>query len=287
MTARPSQRLARSAPWALRFAALPVPLLLLAALLHHYRLIDLAPLFATIGIAWALAAAALVLAVLAFRAIWIDGAAGFRAAMWAAVLAGLVLLLPAAIVTEMIHLPRLADVSTDGTDPPLFTVAPDFVTMRPLPGPRLREEQAVAYPDIVARHYPLSPERVFQSVDALVAARGWNVTDRRAPDTDNEVGWIEAEGSTMVLALPVDIVIRVIGDEDGALVDMRSASRVGAHDLGDNARRIRDFLTALDTALQGVSEPEGGMDDADSDGQAGSDAQDLPPLPVPSPINGR
>lgn len=287
MTARPSQRLARSAPWALRFAALPIPLLLLAALLHHYHLIDLAPLFATIGIAWALAAAALVLAALAFRAIWIDGAAGFRAALSAAILAGIVLMLPAAIIAEMIHFPRLADVSTDATDPPLFTVAPDAVTMRPLPGERLRAEQAAAYPDIVARHYPLSPERVFQAVDALVAAQGWTVTDRRAPDTDNEVGWIEAEGSTLVLALPVDVVIRVIGDEDGALVDMRSASRVGAHDLGDNARRIRDFLAALDGALQGVSEAEGGVDDTDGDGQAGVGADEMPPLPVPSPINGR
>ena len=37
------------------------------------------------------------------------------------------------------------------------------------------------------------------------------------------------------------------------LVDMRSASRIGPHDLGSNARQILDFMTDLDTALQGLS----------------------------------
>jgi hypothetical protein len=35
---------------------------------------------------------------------------------------------------------------------------------------------------------------------------------------------------------------------------MRSAARNGAHDLGADADRIRDFFTDLDTALEGVSE---------------------------------
>jgi hypothetical protein len=62
---------------------------------------------------------------------------------------------------------------------------------------------------------------------------------------------------------------------------MRSASRIGAHDLGDNAARVRDFFAGLDAALQGVTE---NGDGADPD--AGDD-QDLPPLPEPPPTSVR
>jgi len=279
--------MARSAPWALRLAALPVPLVVLAALLHRYALIELTPFFLVLALAWLLAGATLVLAALALREIWIEGRTGLRPTLFAALIGVVVLALPAAIIVEMIRLPRLADISTDRTDPPLFTVAPEAITMRPLPDERARAEQASAYPDIVPRHYPLSPERVFQAIDGLVAARGWTVTDRREPDADNEVGWIEAEGTTLVFALPVDIVIRVVADDPGTLVDMRSASRIGAHDLGDNAARIRDFFAGLDAALQGVTEPNDGSDiDLDANGET-PPPSDLPPLPVPAPISAR
>ena len=36
---------------------------------------------------------------------------------------------------------------------------------------------------------------------------------------------------------------------------MRSASRYGRHDLGDNAARIAGFLTALDAAVAGAAGP--------------------------------
>ena len=75
-------------------------------------------------------------------------------------------------------------------------------------------------------------------------------------------------------ALPVDVALRLEADEDGTLVDMRSASRIGAHDLGDNAKRIRDFFADLDAALQGVTEVGGSEPD---------DQQALPPLPQEPP----
>lgn len=281
MMARPIERHAASAPWAFRLALLPLPLLLLAALLRRYHMIELTPLFLVMAIAWLLAALALVAAVAAFRSIWWEGSQGFRLALGGAVLAALVLALPATIVVEMIRLPRLFDISTDQVDPPLFTAAPDSVTMRPLPGAAEKAEQLEAYPDIVPRHYDLSPERVFRSIEELVAARDWNVTDQRAPDSDNEVGWVEAEGATFLFALPVDVAIRIIQDDTGTLVDMRSASRLGAHDLGDNAERIRQFFADLDTSLQGVTEANDGA------GAAADNDADLPPLPEPPPASGR
>ena len=44
---------------------------------------------------------------------------------------------------------------------------------------------------------------------------------------------------------------RLAADEDSTLVDMRSASRYGRHDLGDNAARIVAFFDALDREVAG------------------------------------
>jgi uncharacterized protein (DUF1499 family) len=42
-----------------------------------------------------------------------------------------------------------------------------------------------------------------------------------------------------------DIVVRVRTNETGALIDLRSVSRVGIGDLGANAKRIQTFMAAL------------------------------------------
>ena len=62
---------------------------------------------------------------------------------------------------------------------------------------------------------------------------------------------IGALARSFVLDLPVDVAVRITADEDSTLVDMRSASRYGRHDLGDNARRIAAFLAALDAEVAG------------------------------------
>jgi uncharacterized protein (DUF1499 family) len=47
------------------------------------------------------------------------------------------------------------------------------------------------------------------------------------------------------------VAIRVRDDGDGITVDMRSASRYGRFDLGDNAARITEFLGELDQEVAG------------------------------------
>lgn len=285
MMRRPPRRLAPGARIAMRLALLPLPLTILAVLLRQLDRLEIAPLFVTLALAWLLAAVAIVAAAVALRAIWRDGDEGAGMAIGAIALAVAALILPAIVLVDLARLPRLADVSTDVIDPPLFTAAPDSVVMRPLPGEGIQAAQLAAYPAIVPRHYPLAPARVYQAIDGLVAARGWTVTDERAPDADNEVGWIEAGAKTFLLALPVDVVIRVIADGTGTLVDMRSAVRIGAHDLGDDAARIGDFFADLDTSLQGVAEPD---DDArPAEPQDDDTAAPLPPIPEPAPVSRR
>jgi len=269
MTARPFEREARTAPWSLRLALLPIPLLIVAVVMHRYGQIDTVPLFLLIAIAWALALAALVLGGLAMRRIWIDGVRGFAPALTGSLLAIAILAVPGLMVEEMIRLPRLADISTDLNDPP--ELAPSAQAAHPSPDVVSNDEQAKAYPDILSRHYPVSPARVYDAATALMTARGWTISKAVPPDIESADASIEAVARTLVLALPADVALRIVADDDGSLVDMRSASRIGSHDLGDNARRIRAFFGDLDTALQGVTEPVEG------------DETDMPPLPPASP----
>jgi uncharacterized protein (DUF1499 family) len=79
-------------------------------------------------------------------------------------------------------------------------------------------------------------------------------TGESAGTVDQAVGslaTIEAAASTPVFGFVDDVVIRMQVAEDGSTqVDMRSASRSGVHDLGENARRIKSFFTKLDAILQ-------------------------------------
>jgi hypothetical protein len=69
---------------------------------------------------------------------------------------------------------------------------------------------------------------------------------------------LEAQASTLIFGFHNDVVVRLRDTADGIEVDMRSASRIGAHDLGENARRIRKFFADLDAKLQ----PEPGSEAA-------------------------
>lgn len=66
--------------------------------------------------------------------------------------------------------------------------------------------------------------------------------------------YIEAVATSFIFGFESDVVIRISEEEEGTLVDMRSNSRWGPHDLGSNAARIIAFMEDLDTALQGLSQ---------------------------------
>ena len=57
---------------------------------------------------------------------------------------------------------------------------------------------------------------------------------------------IEAVETTRIMGFKDDIVIRVRGNANGALLDLRSVSRVGEGDIGANAKRIRAFYQAFE-----------------------------------------
>jgi hypothetical protein len=65
---------------------------------------------------------------------------------------------------------------------------------------------------------------------------------------------IEAVARTPIMGFRDDVALRVRMDSDGAKIDVRSASRYGRHDFGDNAARIRSLLEDIDDRLTDDSE---------------------------------
>jgi uncharacterized protein (DUF1499 family) len=62
---------------------------------------------------------------------------------------------------------------------------------------------------------------------------------------------IHIEAHTFLFRFVDDVVVRLrrVPEGEDVLADVRSRSRVGRGDLGANARRIRDYLADLQTAL--------------------------------------
>ena len=62
---------------------------------------------------------------------------------------------------------------------------------------------------------------------------------------DAAAGRLEATDTTFWFGFKDDVVL-VEADGSGSRGDVRSVSRVGASDVGTNAKRIRAYLRALD-----------------------------------------
>ena len=82
-----------------------------------------------------------------------------------------------------------------------------------------------------------------------VAARGWRVIEQTRPGGRSGVGRIEATDRTLVMGFTDDVTIRVRPLAGQTRIDVRSASRLGRHDFGANARRIQNFAQEVQAQL--------------------------------------
>jgi uncharacterized protein (DUF1499 family) len=143
-------------------------------------------------------------------------------------------------------LPRIHDITTDTDNPPTFSAvlparAAERANSVDKRDPQLGQLQKAAYPDLAPVMTSLPATRAFE--EALLVARsmpGWTIV---AVDVD--AGRIEASQRSRWFGFTDDIVVRVVGDEAGSRIDMRSISRQGRSDYGVNAARIRAYRDAL------------------------------------------
>jgi uncharacterized protein (DUF1499 family) len=101
------------------------------------------------------------------------------------------------------------------------------------------------YPDLLPRQYRASRDWVFDAaLHAVSRMPRWTLVSSRPGQ-----GEIRAEATTRLFRFVDDVVVRLTEQNGVTVVNVRSASRVGRGDLGQNARNIRAFFDALDSQL--------------------------------------
>lgn len=140
--------------------------------------------------------------------------------------------------------PAIHDISTDTVNPPAFV---DVLPRRrwafnppEYDGPAVAALQREAYADIQPLVMPAPRDRVHEAARQIMIDEGWEVVGDSRPE-----GRLEAIATTPWLRFRDDVVVRLTDETGGTRVDVRSKSRIGASDLGTNARRVRRFLARL------------------------------------------
>ena len=235
-------RTSRWAIWARRVASIALPIELIAVIMHRQRMLTSETFTYVFGAGLALAILAVILSFIAFVRLWQSGFRGWGKSFQALFL-GLILAAPIGLGIYWASLfPQTSDVATDGTLPSLDIAPPSRA------GVLSRAETLEAFPNAVARTYPLSPDKVFALAADLVARRQWEVRIRRQPVAPAYAGRLHALAMTWI-GYRDEVAILVDWAGTGAVVSMRSASLYGIGDLGTNGRRIEAFLSDLDQAV--------------------------------------
>jgi uncharacterized protein (DUF1499 family) len=145
-------------------------------------------------------------------------------------------------------LPYIHDITTDTDNPPEFVAAARLRKDDDHPitydGPEVAAQQKEAYPDLAPLVVQAPQDRVFEAAKATLLAMGLTLSD-----ADPAAGRIEATQKSFWYGFTDDVVVRIAQTPEGTRVDVRSKSRVGRSDLGQNAKRIRIFLAKLRSAV--------------------------------------
>jgi len=240
--------------WTPRVALFSGTLILMVILLH--RLLGMpTPLALNLfGVSLGLAAFAILLGLVAIGDVWRRGADGGAGAFIGMLIAGGILAWPLAFLPAFLNLPAMNDASTDLSSPPRFEQlarereragTPNAAAY---PIDRFAEVQKATYPDLRPLYVNRSADDAYEiAVDTLKRLRLQIVAE--TPPKPRQVGLIEAVDRTLVIGFYHDVVIRVQGEQGRSRIDVRSASRFGSHDLGENPIRVRRILTELQARI--------------------------------------
>lgn len=150
--------------------------------------------------------------------------------------------------------PAIHDATTDLNDPPQFAALPlrsdnlDRIPDLGRPGwdrlqplERWKAVHRDAYPELQPVRLAVAPAEAIRRAEDVARDLGWSVVA-----VDPAAGRLEATDTTRFFRFKDDVAVRARPSPNGgSIVDVRSVSRVGVSDLGENARRIRRFLRAL------------------------------------------
>ena len=244
--------ISKLAIWSRRLALFAIAVVLLVIVIVNLGFLDPVPAIASLAGSLFFAFVAIALAFAAFVVIWRQGSRGLGLAVTALAIGLAMLAYPGYLAVLFYRLPAVNDITTDPVDPPRFEA---IARLRPrganpvaYPGAAATQLQRAAYPDIEPLMVSVSPTEAYEAALAVITKRKWRIVDVRAPQIARREGRIEAVARTPIMGFRDDIVVRVRAAEDGARIDMRSASRYGLHDFGANASRIRSLSNDIDDA---------------------------------------
>lgn len=255
---QPFTQITAAANWGKRVALLALQLFLLTLLLHRFASLPTPVAIKLFGLSVLGAVIAILLGVAALVRIWREGAGGTGRAVLALLAAGVVIAGPAWSLPNLLFLPKANDVTTDPHTPPAFAKLAHAHRQGGDGLPVLGNDRASssqAYTDLQPLLIARPAEDVFALAREAAANLGWKIVSE-VPPKDGQPGVIEAVDRSLFFGFTSDIVIRVRGGNRNARVDVRSASRHEAHDLGRNAGHIRDLLSEVQTVIARLERTE-------------------------------
>lgn len=103
------------------------------------------------------------------------------------------------------------------------------------------------YPDLKPRDYAASEAAAFkQAKEAVGRLPGWRLAGAGSGPTGSEVQAVHAT----LLGFKDNVTVRIQREGGRTWVGIRSRSRVGSWDFGQNARNIRELQAELDRVLR-------------------------------------
>lgn len=168
-------------------------------------------------------------------------------------------MIPFKMQAEIKANPFIHDITTDISNPPKIVAAADLPRGNPATydGGELVEgsgdkvtvsmAQQEAFPDIKPLTLPVDLAQAVATSKEIITGMDMEILAEGPIDASaGSARRIEAVYTSRGFAFKDDFIVRLTPiAEGGVRVDVRSKSRVGKSDLGDNAARIREFLKKL------------------------------------------
>jgi len=203
-----------------------------------------------------LAGIALLLASAAAVEIWNTGRRGIAPAFTGAALALGLLAYPVYLAVQAERLPRLSQATTDYRKPPAFMISSRAREARgawtpPPPNPDDEAAQRATWPQLAPIQVDLEPEQAYRMSLRIAKDLGWRVVDATGPNLRGEAeAQMEVSDRSLFFGFVSEIAIRIRPQGVKTQIDLRSVSRIGAHDFGANARRILKFAAAVQASTE-------------------------------------
>jgi uncharacterized protein (DUF1499 family) len=240
--------------WTSRVALFSALIIVTAAVLHRLFGMPTPVAFNLVRLALAGAVVALALGLAAALGIWQTGRSGASRAVLGVLTSLILLSLPLIVVAKAREYPEINDLTTDFTNVPAFVelakLRGPYANSASYPGDGFARKQMTAYPDLTPMQINRSVKETFEIVVDAARRQNLTIVSEISPGGPGEPGLIEAIDRTLILGLYDDVAIRVSGDDDRARVDLRSASRFGRNDLGQNAERMRALMKEIVVRLE-------------------------------------